>query len=261
MAMLKIHPFTISILSKRDLHPLQAAANLSGERMLDMSNMSEHAPQKRNAQVVYSDLVLPDKEDPQAKHLPEILRLRKGARADLIRNAKNTLWVRVDWSEKRDDAQFGRLFTLPLPPTLERGLAEKTLRGFAERELVRLGMVVDVAIHETRREGEVHKRYGYAMATTRPFLNGQFQNKDRSWNDRSFLAIWRKNWFSALASSLKEDQEQSGNPAKHAEWLELCANYIAKPAKDKAPKADDSPEQEPVEAAASAPVSRPKPRL
>lgn len=264
--MLKIHPFTISMLSKRDLHPLQAAANLSGERMLDMSTMAEHAPHKRSAVVVHSDLILPDRDQEQAKHLPETLKLRKGARSDLVRNAKNTLWVRVDWSEKRDDAQFARVFTLALPPSMDLRLAELTLREFAEKELLSRGMLADVAIHETRREGVVQKRHAYAMATTRPFCNGEFQNKNRDWNDRSLLSIWRKSWFNSLASALRQDQELSEEPEKHAEWLALCEDYIAKPAKDHRAKGQgaeegDAIDEQPAEPLSPEPVARARPRL
>lgn len=255
--MLKIHPFTISILSKRDLHPLQAAANLSGERMLDMANMSEHAAPKRSAMVVYSDLLVPDKESALGKHLPDYLKLRNGARdAKVVRNAKNTLWVRVDWMEKRDDAQFARLFTLALPSSLDLQLAQKALRDFSQQELIQRGMVVDLAIHETRREGVAHKRNAYAMATTRPFHNGDFQNKDRSWNDRSLLTVWRKSWFDILQNALISDQKLSENPNKHTAWLELCADYLSKPANREA-----KAEAQMVEETEAPAPARAKPRL
>lgn len=261
--MLKIHPFTITMLSKRDLHPLQAAANLAGERMLDVSalTMGDYAPHKRSAVVVHSDLILPEKDQDHFKHLPETLKLRKGARSDLVRNAKNNLWVRVDWSEKREDAQFARVFTLALPPSMDLRLAEKTLREFAEKELLSRGMIADVAIHETRRDGVAQKRHAYAMATTRPFHNGEFQNKNRAWNDRSLLSVWRKSWFASLQKALLEDQERSEQPEKHAEWLALCADYIAKPPKERQ-AAESSAAPAPEEAFDEpAPAPRARPRL
>lgn len=263
--MLKIHPFRISMLSKRDLHPLQAAANLTGEEMLDLanqgltSNQGKYMAAKRNAKVVYSNLIVPGKDSPLEKELPDFLRLRKGARSELIRNAKNTLWLRVEWAEKRDDAQFGRLFTFAMPPTLSSKLAERTLELFAEQELVERGMVVDAAIHEVRRDGVPIKRNAYAMSTTRPFRNGDFQNKDRSWNDRSLLFTWRKNWFVLLQDALQEDQRNCEDPNKHSEWLSLCSDYINKPSSIPEFEGSSLPFQDLEEK--EAPVKTGRPRL
>lgn len=251
--MKKNHPFVVSILSKRDAHPLQAAASISGERMLDLSSIAamestdqtEMAPPKRLSKVVFSDLLTVEREDPRWKDLPNFMQIRKGARMEVVRNARNTLWMRVAWSEKRDDAQFARLFQMDLPTEIPLEKCAEALRTFSQERLANLGMIVDIAIHEVARDGELSRRTAYAMATTREFRDGSFGNKDRSWNQRSMLFAWRKQWFETLSATLGTAETDEAGAPDHSAWKNLCEKYTVTLARD------------PKEALASAPALEP----
>ena len=206
-------PFIVHILNKQDAHPLQAASDLSGEKMVELRGMAgnDYTPAKRLAVVVATDLILPPKDTYHYLNLPEALQIRKGARADLVRNTRNNLWIKVAWREKRADAQFARKFELALPPDILLAQAQLALASFAESALVSRGMIADLAIHEAQildpanpAKASTLSRTGFLMCTTRPFEDGSFVNKNRQWNDRAQMLDWRKEWFTVLAKHMPE---------------------------------------------------------
>jgi hypothetical protein len=207
------HPFVVQILNKQDTHPLQAASDLSGEKMVELRGVvgNDYNPIKRSAVVVSNDLILPAKDTYHYLNLPEALQIRKGARAEVVRNTRNHLWIKVAWREKREDAQFARKFELALPPEMPLDSAREALTSFAESALVSKGMIVDLAIHEAHiidvlapDEPVTLSRTGFLMCTTRPFEGGVFVNKTRQWNDRNQMLEWRKEWFLELAKHMPD---------------------------------------------------------
>lgn len=216
------HPFVISLLSRRDQHPLQAAASLSGEKMFDVSTRAEFSPPKRLARVVFSQLCVPDRDDPSFAHLPEYLTFRKGARVEVVRNARNMLWLKVDWTEKRAEAQFARLFEFELPPALSLEASQALLTRFAKQELVDRGMIADISVQDSGDPSSPLSRKAFALCTTRPFSNGVFQNKTREWNHLQQFYAWRASWFSMLRDTLSS--EASATHA-YAPWLALCDRF------------------------------------
>jgi hypothetical protein len=218
-----LQPFIITILNRLHVHPLQAASNHSGEKLVNIGDSAEYLPSKRSAVVAHSELVLPPRDGELYEQLPECLKIRKSARADVIRNARNALWLRVDWREKRKAAQFCRQFELALPPDIALESARAAVVAFAERALVSSGMIVDLAIHESRalnpisNQEVVSSRVAYLMCTTRPFERGSLVNKNRDWNDRTLMLEWRRAWFDALAEALPADMADASQEAKDLE--------------------------------------------
>lgn len=215
------NPFIVTILNRIDLHPLQAASNHSGEKMVEMlEGGTQYAPPKRQAVVALTDMVIPAKGSFHYLNLPESLQIRRGAKTEVVRNARNILWLRVGWREKRTDAQYCRRFEIALPPEMPLETAREAMVSFAESSLASDGMVVDIAIHESRQKNdegntEVASRVGYFMCTTRPFECGEFVNKNRAWNDRSQLLAWRSAWCLVLTKTLSpEDSPEAGTATK-----------------------------------------------
>lgn len=220
------HPFVVEILNKIDTHPLQAASNYSGEKMVELTQGpgGGYSPPKRQGIVALNDIILPTKDSIHGLNLPEFLQIRKGARAEVIRNTRNTLWLRVDWRETRANAQFARLFQLALPTEIDVQRAREAMTLFAEKELVSVGMVADLSIHESRELNSftqleaVLSRTGYLMCTTRPFEDGKFINKNRQWNDRAQLLAWRKSWFETLREFLPAPSEPTISQSSRDLW-------------------------------------------
>lgn len=239
-------PFTISILNKQTLHPLQAASNTSGEKLVDlMANNTEYTPPKRSSYVAYNDLILPQKDTQAYNNLPEFLQIRKGARDAVVRNARNTLWLKVNWREKRDDAQFARMFELALPTETDFEKTRDIAVKFAEEQLVSKGMVVDLAIHESHVKDTatglptLQSRTAYFLCTTRAFESGDFINKNRDWNKTTQLISWRNEWFDLL-SPLVSDLAAPNQSSK--DLIKFCDRFSTK----KVPLAPTAVEQEPV---------------
>lgn len=271
-----LHPFVIHILNKLDTHPLQAASNHSGEKMVEMGMGMElgagasYSPNKRESVVALNDLVLPARDSYHYLQLPEFLQIRKGARSELIRNTRNTLWLRVGWREKRANAQFCRQFQLALPTDISVDAARQAMTTFAEKSLVSEGMIADLAIHELREVNgltnaeEVTSRTGHLMCTTRPFEQGKFINKDRQWNDRTQLLLWRKSWFESLLPHLPaEDSEGLSQSSKDLwKFAKRFAKSSTTPRPHLAQAADQEPEVEanPQTHQDGAPIEAPIPR-
>lgn len=206
-------PFVIEILKKERVHPLQAASNHSGEKMVEMITSGdlgniEYLPPKRGATVVLNEILLPPRESALFASLPEYLQLRKSPRPEATRNARNNLWMSVNWREKRHDSQFCRQFELVLPTDSTLEQARSAVAQFAESALMSQGMVVDLAIHETPGllpESAPLSRTAYLMCTMRPFEDKNFANKNRDWNSFGQLIAWRTEWFDALYPILAAD--------------------------------------------------------
>ena len=253
------HPFTIDILNKEVEHPLQAASNHSGEKMVDFTDECEFSPPKRGSVIALNDLILPPKDSPHYLSLPDVLQIKKGARPEVIRNTRNLLWLRVHWREKRANAQFARRFELALPPEIPLETAKKAVVDFAQQELISLGMVADLAIHELRQPPDekgqtVVSRRAFLMCTTRPFEDGEFANKTRTWNDRGQLIAWRQAWFAILNQTLPPPDQRSQHSIALAKFAE---RFMSKSAS--LPTRDTPPDVPDVDASqATAPSRRPR---
>jgi hypothetical protein len=133
---------------------------------------------------------------------------------------RQQLWEAVHRKESRSNSQLARELTLALPHELTLDQSEAMLREWVEAELVGLGMVADVAIHDPRPRdhravqedddaddpeveaddspGNLH---AHVMLTLRELDNARpdswAKGKARSWNDTRLLEKWRESWADA----------------------------------------------------------------
>lgn len=234
--MSSINPFVVSILSKKDIHPLQAASSVSGYTMKDLptsatfdfSPPSQFEPLLRNTEVVETDFLIPSKSSNLYDQLPLYLQLRKGSNQNAIQSARNTLWQRINWREKRQDSQFARLIELPCPP-LETQELMALGRQFAQY-LADQGMIVDIGLHKNiqGQSGQATSSHTSAkhtfqmMCTTRDFENGEFGNKNRTWNQKETMIQWRTQWFTYLDKALENTQSS----LDLSFWKSLTKRYL-----------------------------------
>lgn len=226
-------PFTLRILNTRELHPLQAASNQSGDRLVEMESKTTYEAPKRASVVVCNDLILPPKESSFFEHLPESLKIKKPANPAQLRNARNALWLTVSWNETRQNAQFAREFELPLPPELDLHVVKSAVENFASNSLVSQGMVADMAIHETYSKDPisgtniVSTRTAYLLCTTRPYINEKFANKTREWNSFEMLRNWRRDWFDQLSTILPVPDELTSQATN--DLIKFTARFSSHP--------------------------------
>lgn len=233
--MSKQYLYRVSILNRKNSHPLEAICYYSGESQYDILNSKNYTSNTVD-NVIWNKILVPSKEEQVSlyKELPEYLKFRS-SKKDAMSNARNILWQNVFNREKRDDAQFSRLFELSIPAFLSQQEAVNSLNRFATT-LVKEGMIVDCSVHSRQKnlnnlslldrvkisektekepEEETSLDYtGYLMCTLRDYKEGRFVNKNREWNDKKKMETWRAKWVEVLAelvhnSNLNKDVKES----------------------------------------------------
>jgi hypothetical protein len=124
-----------------------------------------------------------------------------GAPADLAQ--REYLWNAVEACEKRKDAQLARQFDVALPDELTTSETIEVIRRYATNAFVDPGYAVDVAVIVTGCAEGPQRRHGYLLVPTRPFENGCFGAKDRSWNTKAKLVELRELWATILNEALQ----------------------------------------------------------
>ncbi len=103
---------------------------------------------------------------------------------------RERLWNAVEAVERRKDAQLCRELEVALPIELNKEAQRRLIFAFVNKVFVERGMVADVALHDL----DSHNPHAHILLTMRRFSGGEFGKKEREWNDKSQLVIWRKDW-------------------------------------------------------------------
>jgi Ti-type conjugative transfer relaxase TraA len=150
---------------------LGAAAYRSGERLAQEGIGGLTHDYSRKEGVVHTEIMAP----PQA---PEWVYDRQ------------RLWNEVDRVERRKDAQLAREIEVALPVELGLGEQVELLRSFISRELVGRGMVADFAVHHDNPANP----HAHILMTQREIGADGFGAKQRDWNRRELVSLWRETW-------------------------------------------------------------------
>ena len=142
----------------------------------------------------------------------EIL-LPEGAPARWLDRA--ALWNEVERVERRRDAVLAREIELALPRELSEREAIRLARDFAREQFVARGMVADLNVHWGRSSDGEAQPHAHIMLSMRRVVPGQghpeeagFGLKERGWNDKALLRIWRARWAELVNVRLAEvDQD------------------------------------------------------
>lgn len=127
---------------------IAAAAYRSGARLTDRQSGTVHDFRQRK-DIIHRDIILP-----------------RGVGPDWARD-RERLWNTAEISERRLDARVAREFEVAIPTELplERRLA--AVLEFAGRLADRYGVVVDVALHRARENGDPRNVHAHLLMTTR----------------------------------------------------------------------------------------------
>jgi len=192
---------------------IAAAAYRSGEKLYD-AYYGETQDYSRKKGVITSMIYAPD-------YVPERLHDRQ------------TLWTEVEYNENRKDAQLAYSFDIALQNELTMEENIKLLDTFVREEMVPLGMIVDVAIHDPDKgKHGIPNPHGHLTSPIRPFLesgewgdkqhqeyvhdengdrirkaNGKYKTmavSNTGWNDPALLEHWRKRWAELVNAKFEE---------------------------------------------------------
>lgn len=113
---------------------------------------------------------------------------------------REKLWNAVEKVEVRKDAQVAREINIALPHELSNEQQKELVREYVKDQFVNQGMVADIAIHRDDKNNP----HAHVMLTTRHITNEGFGNKNREWNDKQQLEIWRSEWAKYANQSLEK---------------------------------------------------------
>lgn len=239
----KQYLYKVSILNRKNSHPLEAISYYSGESQF-VSNTGKTYASNSKENVIWRYLATPSKHDYEKfANLPQYLQFRS-PKADIVSNSRNILWKNVYEREVRDDAQFARLFEVLIPGFFSKETAIDALKRFSD-VLIKEGMIADCSVHSRQKQGgnvsllaeaknnfqEEEKQVfsvdytGFLMCTLRSYENGTFVNKNRGWNDRQKIANWRKEWVKILAEIVHNSD--TANKAIWEDKLTIYSEYDA----------------------------------
>lgn len=109
------------------------------------------------------------------------------------------LWNAVEQCEKRKDAQLCREINIALPRELDKEQMKKLALDYVQDQFVNKGMIAVVAFHDLD-SGNPHF---HTMLTLREITEDGFGKKNRDWNQKELVTIYRKNWAEAVNEKLE----------------------------------------------------------
>ena len=204
--------FSVNIISRgKGKSAVASAAYISGEKIKNEWDGVTHDYTKKQG-VISKEIFLPN-------HAPKEYKDRK------------TLWNSVELFEKNSNAQLARNFIISLPKELSIEENKKMIEEFVQKNFVKEGMIVDLAIHDESREGN-QNIHAHIMTIVRPI------NEDGTWGQKSKKEyildekgekILNKNGKPKTRKVELTTWNDKGNVEKwRANFSDLCNEYLAK---------------------------------
>ncbi|QQA74550.1 MobQ family relaxase [Pectobacterium parmentieri] len=138
-----------------------------------------------------------------------------------IIESSTTLWNEVERVERQKDGQTARYFDVAIPCELSNEDKIKLVVEYCQKNFVDKGMIADIAFHDLDGQNP----HAHVMLTLKPITDDGFGKKERSWNDKKNVILWRESWavianrYLAAAGSSERVDHRSID-AQHAEALE-----------------------------------------
>lgn len=143
--------------------------------------------EKKKEDLMHQEIILPDN-------------------APLRFKDRSVLWNEIEKIEKRKDAQLSRYFIVALPRELTLEQNHKLLTDYIKKNFVKKGMCADFAIHNDADNNNPH---AHVMLTMREIENDGFSiKKNREWNDKNKVEIWRRSWAVSVNKYLRENNKK-----------------------------------------------------
>ncbi len=173
---------------KKPVSAVGASAYRSGESLKDENQKRTFNYERRLKNVLHSEINLP-----------------VGA-SEKFRD-KEFLWNLVEAKEnthnRKATAQLAREVTLSLPAELNLEQRVQLIREFVKENFNGQGMIAQVDHHDQKNgNGNFH---AHVLLTMREIEGEGFGKKNRAWNDRKNLKVWRGKWADKQNDYLQEN--------------------------------------------------------
>jgi ATP-dependent exoDNAse (exonuclease V) alpha subunit len=178
-----IYHFSAKVFSRKSgASAVGKAAYRSGEDLYDRTIDETFNYAHRKNDISYKEIMTPDNVPKWAMDRQE-------------------LWTKVEEIEKRKDSQLAREFVVALPCELSLDKNISIIKKYVADNFVSKGMIADIAIHDA----ESHNPHAHVMLTMREITKEGFGKKNRQWNEKGNLILWRKEWEEIVNDSLEEN--------------------------------------------------------
>ncbi|APS29569.1 MobQ family relaxase [Pectobacterium brasiliense] len=138
-----------------------------------------------------------------------------------IIESSTALWNEVERVERQKDGQTARYFDVAIPCELSNEDKIKLVVEYCQTNFVDKGMIADIAFHDLDGQNP----HAHVMLTLKPITADGFGKKERSWNDKKNVILWRESWsvianrYLAAAGSIERIDHRSID-VQHNEALE-----------------------------------------
>ncbi|KHT07769.1 conjugal transfer protein [Pectobacterium brasiliense] len=138
-----------------------------------------------------------------------------------IIESSTTLWNEVEKVERQKDGQTARYFDVAIPYELDNENKIKLVVEYCQKNFVDKGMIADIAFHDL----DGNNPHAHVMLTLKPITADGFGKKERSWNDKKNVILWRESWsvianHYLTAAGSNERIDHRSIDAQHSEALE-----------------------------------------
>ncbi|WP_395303317.1 MobQ family relaxase [Pectobacterium polonicum] len=116
-----------------------------------------------------------------------------------IIESSTALWNEVERVERQKDGQTARYFDVAIPTEINNEDKIKLVVEYCQSNFVDKGMIADIAFHDL----DGNNPHAHVMLTLKPITADGFGKKERSWNDKKNVILWRESW-STLANHYLE---------------------------------------------------------
>lgn len=160
---------------------VESAAYRSGERLYDNYYGKSHDYTRKHG-VVYAEVLLP-------------------LNAPVEFYDRTTLWNAVEIVEKRIDSRLAREVEFALPIELPLKEQINLAKEYVMDNFVSKGMCADLTIHD---KGNCNP-HAHILLTTRSIDCKGFSKKNRDWDKKINVTIWREQWAKILNRELEHN--------------------------------------------------------
>ncbi|WP_233970755.1 MobQ family relaxase [Pectobacterium versatile] len=141
-----------------------------------------------------------------------------------IIESSTALWNEVEKVERQKDGQTARFFDVAIPCELSNEDKIKLVAEYCQKNFVDKGMTADIAFHDL----DSNNPHAHVMLTLKPITADGFGKKERSWNDKKNVILWRESWSVIAnrylaATGSNERIDHRSIDAQHTEALENAA--------------------------------------
>ncbi|MEI7184380.1 MobQ family relaxase [Pectobacterium carotovorum] len=138
-----------------------------------------------------------------------------------IIECSTTLWNEVERVERQKDGQTARYFDVAIPCELSNQDKIKLVVEYCQTNFVDKDMIADIAFHDL----DGNNPHAHVMLTLKPITADGFGKKERSWNDKKNVILWRESWSVIVnrylvAAGSNERIDHRSIDAQHSEALE-----------------------------------------